>query len=372
MNFEQGWYVPALRWKQGEKEALGWLGNSAKSRITPLIELIPKNFKNTKGKRISAKRGIAKFIDELGQFWGDRSVFVDLHNVVESGVRAPKNQPHLVEMLSNAARHSRPLIPGYFSIVPVTRLERSSEFQLAIKSVVKADKSGVCLRLTVDEIFDRSFVSVLQNTLEKIAVEVQECDLVIDAMYVREVKPLQEILDAIPQLPNWRTVTFLGGAFPKDLQEYEKDSVHRITRNEWFYFREQIQLLSQGMRLPVFGDYTVQHAAYSEPPDHCNPSASIRYAHEDCWVIMRGHGLTHKGSLGNDQYLAEAQLLCGMDEYCGEEFSQGDEYISSSWKNKNKGTPRTWIRAGINHHMEFVSSQVKDFAETPRKIRRRA
>ena len=372
MNFEQGWYVPALRWKQGEKEALGWLGDSAKSRIMPLIELIPKNFKNAEGKRVSVRKAIAKFIDELGQFWGDRSVFVDLHNVVESGIRAPKNQSHLVEMLSTEARRNRPLIPRYFSIVPVTSLARSSGFQLAIKSVAKTDKSGVCLRLTPGEILDRSFVLVLQKTLEKIEVDVQDCDLVIDAMYVTEIRPLQEILDALPQLPNWRTVTFLGGAFPKDLQEYEKDSVHKITRNEWFYFREQIQLLSQGMRLPVFGDYTVQHAIYSEPPEHCNPSASIRYAHEDYWVIMRGHGLTHKGSLGNDQYLAEAQLLCGMDEYCGDEFSKGDDYINSSWKNEKKGTPMTWIRAGINHHMEFVSAQVQNFAKTPRPMRPRA
>ena len=86
MNFEQGWYVPALRWKQGEKEALGWLRDSAKSRITPLIELIPKNFKNTEGKRIGAKKAIEKFVDELDKFWGGSSVLVDLHNVVESGI----------------------------------------------------------------------------------------------------------------------------------------------------------------------------------------------------------------------------------------------------------------------------------------------
>ena len=308
MNFEQGWYVPALRWKQGEKEALGWLRDSAKSRITPLIELIPKNFKNTEGKRIGAKKAIEKFVDELDTFWGGSSVFVDLHHVVESGICSQKNQSHLVEMLSNTAKRHRPLIPSYLSIIPVTSLTRSTEFQRAIKSVVKADKTGVCLRLSVDEIFKRSFVSTLEKVLDKIGVDVEECDLVIDAMYGTDVKPLQGILDCIPQLPNWRTITFLNGTFPTDLQEYEKDDVHKITRGEWFYFREQIQLLSQDMRLPVFGDYTVQHAIYSEPPDHCNPSASIRYAHEDYWIIMRGHGLTHKGSLGNDQYLAEAQL----------------------------------------------------------------
>ena len=372
MNFEQGWYVPALRWKQGEKEALGWLRDSAKSRITPLVELIPKNFKNSKGKRISSKTAIEKIVDELDQFWGDQSVFVDFQNIVECGICSPKNQAHLVEMLSNAARSSRPLIPGYLSIIPVTRLTHAPEFQRAIKSVIKSDKTGVCLRLSVDEIFNRSFVSALQKTLDKMGADVQECDLVIDAMYGTDVKPLQDILDGIPQLPNWRSITFLSGTFPKDLQEYEKDNVHKITRGEWFYFREQIQLLSQDMRLPVFGDYTVQHAIYSEPPDHCNPSASIRYAHEDYWVIMRGHGLTHKGSLGNDQYLAEAQLLCGMDEYCGEGFSNGDEYISSSWQNGKKGTPMTWIRAGINHHMEFASSQVQDFAKTPKQVRKRA
>lgn len=179
---------------------------------------------------------------------------------------------------------------------------------------------------------------------------------------------LQSLCAALPQLSKWRSFTVLSGAFPKDLQDLEKDSVHTLPRDEWFYWREQVQILPRGMRWPTFGDYTVQHAIFEEPAEGCNPSASIRYTHYDYWVIMRGHGLTHKGSLGNAQYPAEAQLLCERDEFCGAGFSRGDRYIYESWQPPEKrGTPLTWIRAGINHHMVYTVRQITAFLDTTAK-----
>jgi hypothetical protein len=42
-------YVPALRWKQAEKEALRWLSKREKSRMVPLIEIVPPNFRTKDG-----------------------------------------------------------------------------------------------------------------------------------------------------------------------------------------------------------------------------------------------------------------------------------------------------------------------------------
>ncbi len=45
-------YVPILRWKRGERFALGELSNETRRMITSLVELTPKMFEaNTKGKR---------------------------------------------------------------------------------------------------------------------------------------------------------------------------------------------------------------------------------------------------------------------------------------------------------------------------------
>lgn len=37
-------YVPVLRWKAAERDALQWLRKEDKSRLQPLLEIIPPNF----------------------------------------------------------------------------------------------------------------------------------------------------------------------------------------------------------------------------------------------------------------------------------------------------------------------------------------
>ena len=179
---------------------------------------------------------------------------------------------------------------------------------------------------------------------------------------------LKTLCASLPQLSKWRSFIVLVGAFPKDLQKLEKNRRHNLQRDDWLFWRNQVRTLPRDTRRPTFGDYTIQHPVYREPPENSNPSASIRYTHSEYWVIMRGEGLCHKGSAGNAQYPAEAQLLCGMDEFCGAGFSSGDQYIQETSQQPNSpGTPYTWLRAGINHHMTFTTSQI---LELDRRLRR--
>ena len=365
MNFDQTSYVPVLRWKQGEKSGLNWLSEAAKTRTRPLIELIPPNFKKPDGKSKDPKAAVRLIAEEVDEYWGQSPIFIDLKNVLEAGIESRRNQPHMLELLFESSNRIRPLFPNTSALIPVIWLDASIEYREAVRAVIEDEGIGACIRITEQNIGEVKFATRLEQTLTNLGTEIQDCDLVVDLQVIAaSPTSLKDILSAVPQLSKWKTLTLTAGSFPSDLQEYEKDNVYQIARGEWFYYREQTQLLSEGIRMPIYGDYTVQHAIYREPPDHCNPSASIRYAHENYWVLMRGHGLTHKGSLKNDQYPAEAQLLCSMDEFCGEEFSLGDKYIAQSWKCGKKGNPMTWIRAGINHHMEFASSQVAEFAKT--------
>ena len=92
-----------------------------------------------------------------------------------------------------------------------------------------------------------------------------------------------------------------------------------------------------------------------------NPSASIRYTSDEHWVVMRGEGLRNKGGTGHVQYPANAELLTLRPEYCGQYFSFGDNYIYEISLNKGKtGNPRTWVTAGVNHHLTFAVRQIND------------
>lgn len=100
-------------------------------------------------------------------------------------------------------------------------------------------------------------------------------------------------------------------------------------------------------------------AAYREPPSFCNPSASLRYTADDCWVVMRGEGIMNDSGPGRRGYLGNAMLLVERSEFGGVEFSAGDSYIETmSRQDRKTGSPETWIRAAINHHLTFTARQI--------------
>jgi len=135
-------------------------------------------------------------------------------------------------------------------------------------------------------------------------------------------------------------------------------------------FREPLQIAPEQRRCPrqvYFGiDPTQFNILYfSEPPPGASPSASIRYTIENDWLLFRGEGLNKKNSAGHAQYPAHAQLLAERNEFSGPDFSMGDLYVydmaqraAREEKVQNPGNPGSWIKAGINHHLTFVATQI--------------
>lgn len=365
MSFDHTHYVADVRWKAAEREAFQWL-KQEKSCLTPLIELIPRNFRTNDGETLPVRKALQNIAGEIDSYWGSSPAFVDLEHVLNAGICGKNDDPHILEILAEEVRRAMPLFPGSSTLIPVTRLSRSDDFQAAVASIVEEDRTGACFRVVLGEVFDKGFSTKLERLLSQLKLDAVDTDLIVDLQCANGSAPnMQSICKAIPQLSKWRSFILLAGAFPEDLQEIEKDSVENLTRDEWFYWQEQVQLLSKGTRSPTFGDYTVQHPIFREPKENCNPSASIRYTFDDYWVVLRAHGLNNNDSLGYAQYTAEAKLLCEMDEFCRPQFSEGDRYIYDASKNpREPGTPRTWIRAGINHHMVYAMRQVAAFVKT--------
>jgi hypothetical protein len=80
---------------------------------------------------------------------------------------------------------------------------------------------------------------------------------------------------------------------------------------------------------------------------------------------MRGQALRKRGGgPRHEQYPANAELLCARKEFAGGHYSAGDEYIWSvgSHSQLSPGTPETWLRAGINHHMVLTVRQIQSSA----------
>ena len=122
-------------------------------------------------------------------------------------------------------------------------------------------------------------------------------------------------------------MTVVGGSFPKDLRELSVGE-HLLPRIEWHYWKQIVS--ARLLRIPTFGDYATLHPYLQPAFPGMNVSASIRYTTDEHWVVMRGEGLLNEAGAGHAQYTANAQMLMERSEFCGPDFSFGDNYIYES------------------------------------------
>jgi hypothetical protein len=365
-------YTPILRWKTAEKEALKELADQDKQMITPLIEVImPSRVRLKKGEKSKTReeyqaQSIQKIREalpllpkEISKYWGNQPIFVDLNLLIGSELQQWGYSEILSELQST----------GSF-IIPVLHLGSDGGLENKVVELVKRNNRGVCLRVLRNDLLSSGLSTKIENFLAQQNINPEQVDLLVDFELVENISTdeylrMVEATQTVPRLLVWKSFTVAGGAFPCDLSQFPAHNTYRISRTDWncwFNYAYSGTL----KRKPAFADYTIQHPIYTEPNPEANPSASIRYAGEKEWVIMRGEALHKVGKDGNEgpghsQYPSHAQLLMLEPEYCGKDYSYGDAYIAEKGKDvdvKETGNPRTWLRASVNHHLVLVVRQI--------------
>jgi len=363
--FDSKHYVPILRWKAAEKEALEQSTSKEKESMTPLLEILmpqPKNPK--KGDRAKSpaelltesletlKETLPKIPQEILKYWGKLPAFIDL-SLVDVSLRAGG----MKQIVTGAETIGIPL-------TPVIGLSSDTKTQNVAFELAKSKERGLCLRLFRPDLIDSAALTQkIKAFLTASALSEKNIDLLIDLKNTdEECLKLTELCARIPNILKWRTFTVASGAFPPDLTNLSVD-LHFKDRTDWNAWFDQRQ--KNLPRKPSFADYTIQHPIYKDPVRGSNPSASIRYTLKNQWLIMRGQALRGKNTKGHAQYPAVARLVSEREEFFGEKFSFGDKYIAEKGKDlksKKTGTPRTWLRAGINHHLACTVSQISSLS----------
>lgn len=357
--FDYCHYVPVLRWRQAESLALSEVDQSLKSKLTPLIEMWPKDFDprnrtiNKSKVKVPVKVDdvLLKKVDELKNLWGTSPFFLDT-NHYNNRIRTSQEELPILFMAKKAK------VVG-IAPIPVVGMSRTKEYIYACKSVTTYLKTGICIRIHPSDIIDLNFKERLQKMVSFFGIPLNQCDLIFDNQIVcLNSTDISQIFSGITDIETWRTFTLIGGAFPIDLSKYSVGS-HMLERADYHFWLKQ-KAKTPIQRIPTFGDYTIQHPFLNDNlPPVPNPSASIRYTSSEHWVILRGEALHKDNGRGHAQYPANAEMLCNRDEYSGGTFSKGDAYIESKRMVFDKpGTPGTWLQAGINHHLSFVIQQL--------------
>jgi Beta protein len=325
--------------------ALSQLSPDIRRRVAPIIEFVLKEFDLTALGMSSAKA--ATHLAQTSGWGTDKPVLLDFH------LLGNEIATEVIPLLSrNAKNHG-------VNASLVTGLSHPAAFYAAISSAARATGFDVTLRVHPYELRQAGSSSLVIEKLAEIGTQPRSVHLVLDFQALFDTRPnIASALETLRRIGSWKSITVLLGAFPKDLADVEKNSQQVLSRLDWLAWRDFVS--ENPYSAPGFGDYTIQHGVYEEHEgQHLNFSASIRYTADEGWVVMRGEGVLNEDGPGYAQWPANAQLLCGREEFSGSAYCTGDRYIETmSEQTSQTGTAKDWLAAGINHHVTFVVRQI--------------
>jgi hypothetical protein len=345
MAFDHRHYVPILKGKKGEFDALAWLDDATKDALTPLIEVftVPWDWsedapaKTIEAHLDSAAKGI------IGGWGANRTILVDslwLDPDEQAGGK------HHLEYLFDELR-------GHAGAVPVGGLARGNAHTAAIAAIVGQDHRGACCRLDGDDVSDSSSLTGrIDAWLSAVGLSPGEVDLVIDLGEVTATNrgafeiAAGALLPTLPHLVDWRSLTLASGAFPRDLSSVPAESEELFDRHDWRLWRAVDG--SSVPRKPTFADFAINHPGLSDPdPRTMRPSASIRYATDTQWLLVKRRWVRH----GYDQYRDASAIVVGHAEYSGATHCRGDVFIDACAAGGPTGNLTTWRAVGTCHHL---------------------
>lgn len=354
-------YVPVLKWRQGEYQALWRLNEASKKRVVPLIEVTPPEFDFDEWRPKKTIDGhLEKFATRLKQKWGVRPALLD------AGLIDPMERMHggihplswlLDQVRANGAH-----------VVPVTSFERDAAYQAAARATNAIDHHGVALRCGLEDASDANFADNIESLTETLGLDITELDIVID-LKSPNFEPidglallLSNVLTSSPSFTEARSVTIVATAFPSSMGEVT-GPVQFIHRQEWMLYKALIGQLAAGVRRPTFGDYAIAAPDFAQGDMRLlKPSATVRYAVNDGWIIAKGVNVRDNGF---EQYRGCCGVVTGSSLYLGSNFSPGSEYIEHCRVGAvSTGNLSTWRWVGTNHHMTKVASDLASFHGT--------
>ena len=369
-------YMPVLRAKRSEWDALAAITPAVRGVLLPLIELPPDLLEQgpppqKRPKKPTprpsptefARTKLQEFAAHAMEAAAAGRVLVDIGhcattNFVVQGVAVWDT------LLAVWAGH-RP------AIGLVLHLTWPDAVLTAATRLLGSLGGGAALRLTRSDLARPDLGARIDAVLRACGLTPEQTHLVVDLANGPSAISYRDLARRLPHLTSWRTYTVVAGCFPPNLNE---DDVERHLnphdRTEWHVWWRQVAPPVPGAptgdaarpaRLPAFGDFTTQCACYAPSPRIAG-SFSVRYTTDTHILVYRGYKPdAQKGRTGN-QFIGHARALCSAPHiFYGWAFSAGDEQIFAKAHPSavGPGGAQYWRTAGINHHMTTTVAQVR-------------
>ena len=353
-------YVPAMRWRQAEYQALFRLGEAVKDQIVPLISIpdVEFDFEQRQPKK-TVDGHVSPFITRYHKKWGQRPAWISLDEAIAKG--RMDDRSHVLDYVFNGLRQRNA------KAVPALPLDSDLETIVAAARIVARDGQGSAIIVRLEDLMVYGLAAKVVTLAKDLQVELNEIDLIIDlkAPNFEPYDAFATLLTAVmPRLGDptvFRNFVIVSTAIPETFAGISTGT-DEIPRHDWLFYQTLLMNLSDGMRRPAYGDYTIVHPNFeAKDMRFITPAGKIIYATERTWATRKGASFRDN----RDQMHSHCQEIVRdpRSNFRGEGFSSGDAYISDcAAEREGPSNLGRWKEVAINHHITLVAEALANLA----------
>ena len=356
-------YVPALRWRTGEYQALLRLQESVKDHVVPFITIpqIEFDFEEWRPKK-TVQEHVHPFARRFTAKWGKRVAWI---GVDKSIVALPMGD-------------GRPIFSYVFdelrnfeaNAIPAISLDAAAATIADVANIVEKDTMGVAISIRLEDLMIPSPRARIDAAAKVLGVDPSEVDLVMD-LGSPNFEPYDvfagALIAALPRLRDlheFRNFVVIGTAIPNSFKDVSKGA-NSISRHDWLFYRALLAKLPPGMRVPNFGDHTIVHpdfAAAAMDMRKIKAAGRVVYATPISWEVRKGSAFRDNRA----QMHGLCASIVSSGKFDGAKYSSGDDYIAKCAAHKEGPSTLTkWKEVAINHHITRVVDDLSTLGAAP-------
>ena len=343
-------YVPALRWRMAEYQALMRLTERAKERVVPYITIPELEFDfDSRQPKKTVHEHVHPFVARFEKKWGSRLAWIGVHPDIADGVM-DDGSDILTYVFDGLRKFDAKGMPSI-------RLDAKSRTQNSVAAIVGKDGQGVAITVRLEDLMKKDAFARVVAMFTALGINEDEVDLIVDLgepnfePYETFSIALISALRRLGDLNRFRNFVLVGTAIPETFKGVSKGE-DELPRHDWLFFRTFLSKLPSGMRRPNYGDYTIVHPNFT-PQDmrKIKSAGKIVYTTGKSWWVRKGGAFR-----GNEEQMHEhCAALVGSGVFKGSGYSYGDDYIGKCAIKKAPPSNLTrWKDVAINHHIAHV------------------
>lgn len=365
MILSEDMYVPVLSWRMGEYQALTSLKDQDKDKVMPLIRIpqVEFDFETERNKK-NVDEHVRPFVNRFKIKWGARPAWVALNDKIAKG--RMDDGSHIFDYVLDGL-HSNGA-----QAVPVLTLESDVDTVTAVTRSIDRDRHGAGIRIRLEKLMSGDSEDNVIKLAEKISLSLEEIDLIIDLRapnfepYQHFTKALIAILNSYRHLSTYRNFVIVSSAIPKSYGQIAR-GIDEIPRHDWMFYKALLAALPNGMRHPIYGDYTTVSPEFSLnnlDMRMIKPAGKIIYTTPTIWATCKGRAFhDHKKEMIDH---CRTVISDPKFQFRGADFSDGDRYIAQcAAGEKGLSNLTYWKRVTINHHITTVVNDLANYYASP-------